>query len=186
MGRKKVSTSSKKTTQQKQLAGITVKVCMGTGGIAAGSRDVADEFRAQLAANGVNATVTKRCVNKTGCRGFCAKDVLVDVISGDRAETYQLVTPDRVARIVKEHIIGGIPVKDWLVGADYHSFHNKQTKRLLSQCGKIDPEDIDAYVGIGGYEGIKKAFSVKPADVITAVKESGIRGRGGAGSTAGA
>jgi len=160
---------------------LTIRVCVGTGGLAAGSQEVIDEFGRQLKQKKIRADIVKKCVNKTGCRGFCAKDVLVDVIRNGSSSTYQLISPDKVGRIVDEHIVHGNPVEDWLVGPDYHAFHDKQTKILLKQCGQIDPEDIDAYLSIGGYEGAKKSLSKDPFEVIEEVKSSGLRGRGGAG-----
>ncbi|MBI4683542.1 MAG: NADH-quinone oxidoreductase subunit NuoF [Nitrospirae bacterium] len=161
--------------------GLTIRVCLGTGGLAAGSQEVIDTFRSELHARGLGADVEKKCVNKTGCRGFCAKDVLVDVIIDGNLSTYQFVNPEKVGRIVEDHIINGKPVEEWLVGPEYHTFHDKQTKILLKQCGQIDPEDINAYIEIGGYEGAKKAISLTEFEVIEEVKKSGLRGRGGAG-----
>jgi NADH-quinone oxidoreductase subunit F len=170
-----------KTAGTINIKNLVVRVCVGTGGLAAGSQKVIDEFGKQLKSHGIKAEIVKKCVNKTGCRGFCAKDVLVDVLLNGSSETYQLLTPDMVGRIVEEHILNGNPVKEWLVGPEYHAFHDKQTKILLKQCGHIDPEDIDAYVAIGGYEGAAKALSLEPFEVIEEVRASGLRGRGGAG-----
>jgi NADH:ubiquinone oxidoreductase subunit F (NADH-binding)/NAD-dependent dihydropyrimidine dehydrogenase PreA subunit/(2Fe-2S) ferredoxin len=163
------------------IKGLLIRVCVGTGGLAAGSSEVIDEFYKELGARGLKAEIEKKCVNKTGCRGFCARDVLVDVMLDGNISTYQFIRPEMVSRIVEEHIINKVPVKEWLVGPDYHVFHDKQTKILLKQCGQIDPEDIEAYLGIGGYEGGKKALAMTPFEVIEEVKASGLRGRGGAG-----
>jgi NADH-quinone oxidoreductase subunit F len=185
--KKKAAAVPKKAAKSKgpALKNLIIKVCMGTGGIAAGSQDVINEFKKLLKAAGIKADIIKKCVNKTGCRGFCAKDVLVEVnVNGDNS-VYQLITTDKVSRIVEEHIIGGDPVAQWLVGPDYHAFHDKQTKILLKQCGQIDPEDIYAYINVGGYEGMKKALSQTPFEAIEEVKASGLRGRGGAGFPAG-
>ncbi len=164
-----------------EISDLMIKVCVGTGGLAAGSREVIEEFDRQLRSKGIRATIVKKCVNKTGCRGFCARDVLVDVIRNGRPDTYELVTADRVARIVEEHIVQGEPVQEWLVGPEYHDFHDKQTKILLRQCGQIDPEDIEAYIAIRGYKGAKKSLALDPYEVIEEVRLSGLRGRGGAG-----
>ncbi len=171
------------TTRRRKpaLKDLTIRVCVGTGGLAAGSQEVMDTFVRELKGKGLKANIEKKCVQKTGCRGFCAKDVLVDVIVDGKAATYQLLTPEMVKTIIEDHIINGNPVEKWLVGPDYHAFHDKQTKILLKECGQIDPEDINAYVGIGGYKGAEKALSVKPAGVIAEIKKSGLRGRGGAG-----
>lgn len=163
------------------LTSLTIRVCVGTGGLAAGSQEVIDAFHTELKARGMEAAIEKKCVNKTGCRGFCARDVLVDVILVGDKTTYQFVKPDKVPRIVEEHIINGQPVEELLVGPDYHTFHDKQTKILLKQCGQIDPEDINAYIEKGGYEAAKKALSMEPSEVIEEVKASGLCGRGGAG-----
>jgi len=160
---------------------LIIKVCVGNGGIAAGSQDVINKFIKQLEKHDIKADVAKMCVNKTGCRGFCSKDVIVEVnIKGDR-EVYQRITPEKVSRIVEEHIINGEPIFKWLVSEEYYAFHNKQTKVLLEHCGQIDPEDIDAYTEAGGYKGLEKTLSLDPFEVIEEVKYSGLRGRGGGG-----
>lgn len=177
----KTLSKKKPTTKKRRLKDFTIRVCVGTGGLAAGSQEVINTFTKELKAKGLKANVERKCVNRTGCRGFCAKDVLVDLIVNGGTSTYQLITADMVSRIVEEHIINGKPVEEWLVGPDYHAFHDKQTKILLKQCGHIDPEDINAYIEIGGYKGAKKALSLNPVTVIDNVKKSGLRGRGGAG-----
>ena len=162
---------------------ISIRVCMGTGGIAAGGVEVMSTFEKALAAAGLQATVEKNCsMHKVGCRGFCARDVLVDVAINENKSTYQYIKPDMVERIVNEHIVGGVPVADWLVSDDYHTFHDKQVKVVLSDCGEIDPEDIDAYIGHQGYEAAKKVLStMTPQETIEVIRASGLRGRGGAG-----
>jgi NADH:ubiquinone oxidoreductase subunit F (NADH-binding)/NAD-dependent dihydropyrimidine dehydrogenase PreA subunit/(2Fe-2S) ferredoxin len=162
---------------------ISIKVCMGTGGIAAGGVEVMSVFEKTLAASGMDAAVEKHCsMHKVGCRGFCARDVLVDVIIDGDKSTYQYIKPDMVERIVNEHIAGGVPVAAWLVQEDYHTFHNKQVKVVLSDCGEVDPEDIGSYISRGGYEAAKKVLtSMAPQEVIDTIKTSGLRGRGGAG-----
>ncbi len=162
---------------------INIKVCMGTGGIAAGGEAVKASFEKAFRASGITASVDRHCsVHKVGCRGFCARDVLVDVIIDGEKATYQYIKPDMVERIVQEHISGGAPVAEWLVQDDYHTFHNKQVKVVLSDCGEVDPEDIDSYIARGGYEATKQVLgSMAPQAVIDTIKASGLRGRGGAG-----
>jgi (2Fe-2S) ferredoxin len=116
---------------------------MGTGGIAAGGQEVMGAFRNQLRNRNIKADIKKNCsMHKVGCRGLCARDVLVDVIRGKNKTTYQYVRPDMVERIVDEHILGGSAVKEWVVSDDYHRFHEKQIKVVLSDCGVVNPEDI--------------------------------------------
>lgn len=161
---------------------ISVNVCMGTGGIAGGGAEVMEAFHQEFQSKSLIGEIGKRCkAGKVGCRGFCAKDVLVDITIDDKTCTYQHVKAKMVPRLVKDHIIGGTPVADWLVKQDYTDFHNRQKKIVLANCGKIDPEKIDAYLEVDGYKSIKKALGMSPEDLREIVKQSGLRGRGGAG-----
>jgi NADH:ubiquinone oxidoreductase subunit F (NADH-binding) len=162
---------------------IVIRVCTGTGGIAAGGKEVISAFEEEFRNEEIAARVEKHCsVHKVGCRGFCARDVLVDVIIDGVKTTYEYIKPDMVPRIVKEHIIEGNPVQEYTVKDDYHRFEDKQVKVVLSDCGEIDPEDIGSYLESGGYEALKKVLSnMTPEETIELIKSSGIRGRGGAG-----
>jgi len=163
---------------------VVINVCMGTGGIAAGGDMVMKEFAKEVEEAGLqNVTVKENCrLHKVGCRGFCARDVLVDINVGEQVSTYQYIQPDMVKRLVKEHVIDGRPVAEWLVGEDYHVFHDNQTKRVLADLGKIDPESIEEYLAVDGYKAAEKALTTMKSDeVIQVVKDSGLRGRGGGG-----
>jgi len=167
---------------------ITINVCMGTGGIAAGGEQVMRAFRAEFEATGIkDATIAKNCkLHKVGCRGFCARDVLVDVTIDGETSTYQYIDEKMVKRLVQEHVVGGKPVQEWLVGDDYHTFHDNQTKIVLHDLGKIDPESIEDYLGVDGYQAARRAITeMSPKDVIKTIKDSGLRGRGGGGFPAG-
>lgn len=156
---------------------------MGTGGIAAGGSDVMKTFRGILEKKGLKADIKKHCsLHKVGCRGLCAKDVLVDIILNNVKTTYQFIKPYMVERIIEEHIISGNPVNEWVVGDDYNQFHSKQIKVVLSDCGTIDPEDINAYINVAGYDAVRQAIlKMSSEDIIDIIKKSGLRGRGGAG-----
>jgi len=158
---------------------IHIKVCTGTGGTAAGGNEVLSAFNRLL-----SSSVVANCcsVQKVGCRGFCVKDVLVDIIIDGKKTTYKSIKPDMVERIVQEHIIDGKPVDEWIVGEKYLNFHKKQKKVVLANCGEIDPEDINAYISVGGYEAAKMALtSMSPEEIVETIKSSRLRGRGGAG-----
>ncbi len=156
---------------------------MGTGGVAQGGPEVLAAFRREVEASGLKASVHENCfTHQVGCRGLCAKDVLVDVAIDDDRVTYQYIKPDMVPRIVQEHLQGNKPVEEWRVGDDYQRFQKKQVKIVLSDCGKIDPEDTDAYHAVGGYVAARDVLTEwLPNDVIEEIKSSGLRGRGGAG-----
>lgn len=156
---------------------------MGTGGIAAGGSEVMKTFKKLLDKKNIKADIARNCsMHKVGCRGLCARDVLVDVIVNDSKTTYQFIKPEMVERIVNEHISGGKPVAEWAVSEDYHTFHDKQIKVVLSDCGIVDPDEIDSYLSIKGYEALQKVITkMSPQDIIDLIKKSGLRGRGGAG-----
>jgi NADH:ubiquinone oxidoreductase subunit F (NADH-binding)/NAD-dependent dihydropyrimidine dehydrogenase PreA subunit/(2Fe-2S) ferredoxin len=160
-----------------------IRVCMGPAGIAAGGKKVLDAFSEALAQAGVPAALKEHCSShQVGCVGLCARDVLVEVHAGGEKTVYQYVKPDMVPRIVEEHLVAGTPVKEWLVDGDYDAFYRKQIKVVLSDCGRIDPEDIEAYRAVGGYEAAREVLhSWYPEEVIEEIKQSGLRGRGGAG-----
>lgn len=163
--------------------GTVIRVCMGPAGIAAGGKEVLDVFGDALMRAGVPATLKERCSShQVGCLGLCARDVLVEVHTDGLKAVYQYVKPDMVQRIVDEHIVGGTPVGEWLVDETYEAFYRKQKKIVLADCGRIDPEDVDAYHAVGGYEAARDVLTEwTPDDVIEEIKNSGLRGRGGAG-----
>jgi len=159
-----------------------VTVGLSSCGIAAGAAHVYDAFEKEFEGKGLGVLL-----KHTGCIGMCYREPLVDVDTSEGRVTYGGVTPDGVARIVEEHIVGGKPVEDLMVRADGHelpddSYYAQQVRLVLRNAGIIDPESIDDYVAAGGYEALKKALdTMTPEGVIEEVKASGLRGRGGAG-----
>jgi len=156
---------------------------MGPGGIAAGGKAVLDSFQASLSQHKVSAVLKEKCsAHKVGCLGLCARDVLVEIQNNGSKTVYQYVKPDMVERIVTEHLLGGVAIQEWLVDDAYKNFYGKQIKVVLEDCGRFDPEDIEAYKANGGYTAAKKVLSSQtPEAVIEEIKASGLRGRGGAG-----
>jgi NADH-quinone oxidoreductase subunit F len=162
--------------------GTVIRVCMGPAGIAAGGKGVLEAFSKVLSEKGVGAELRQNCsAHQVGCIGLCARDVLVEIDNRGAKTTYQYIKPDMVERIVNEHLIGGSPVNEWLVDSDFDSFYQKQFKIVLSDVGKIDPKRSTVYFG-GRYDPTREVLMTwLPDDVIQEIKESGIRGRGGAG-----
>ncbi len=179
---------------------VEIGICMGTGGIAAGGDGVWEAFEKGLAATDAYAVIKPRedkcegscsTLTGTGCRGMCAMDVLVDVTTRtkgqERTVTYGTVTPKMVAKIIEEHIVGGEPVHKWIVlsseeETSHNDFYAYQDRLVLRHCGRIDPEDIDAYLEEGGYQGLYRVLTeMTPTQVHEEVLASGLRGRGGAG-----
>ena len=166
---------------------VQIKVCLGTSGNAAGGEEVLRQFKHHVFEKGIEAQIGRRCsFTKVGCRGFCSRDVLVDVIAHGTRTTYQSVKPIMVERIVQDHIVGGSPVAEWTVKDDYASFRKNQYKVVLGPCGEIDPENIDEYIRMNGYRAARKALTKMTADeVVAEVAQSGLRGRGGSGFSTG-
>jgi NADH-quinone oxidoreductase subunit F len=162
---------------------IQVLICTGTGGFASGAQSVIEAFEAEFEKQGVSAKVGSHCdIKKTGCRGLCANDVLVDVVMpGQSPVTYDFVTPELVPQIVEEHMLRSEPVEKKVAGPYYHKFLEKQQRIIFSRCGTIDAESMDDFIAHKGFSGIKKAVTMKPEEVIEEVKRSGLRGRGGGG-----
>jgi NADH-quinone oxidoreductase subunit F len=166
-------------------AGTAVEITVGLSscGIAAGAGEVHEAFAQEIAKRGLPARL-----RRTGCIGMCYREPLVDVrVPGGPRHTYGGLRPGDVARVVEEHVVGGRPVDEWLVRAEGkdlpdEAYYSRQVRLVLRNCGVIDPESIDEYVAAGGYEALAKALrTMTPEQVIAEVKDSGLRGRGGAG-----
>ncbi|MDD5285055.1 MAG: NADH-quinone oxidoreductase subunit NuoF [Desulfuromonadaceae bacterium] len=165
-------------------AGIKILICQGTGGVSMGAKEVEAAFVKHLAEKGLNAVVGKRCdVIKTGCRGLCANDVLVDIITPEQGRvTYDFVKPEEVESIIDEHIVNQTVMEKRKAKPYYNQFVNAQMRIVMTGCGQIDPESIEAYKEEDGFKAIEKCIkSMKPEEVIEEVKKSGLRGRGGGG-----
>jgi len=156
-----------------------VRVGLASCGIAAGGRKVYHAFKAQLGDAGLDVRL-----KQTGCLGMCYNEVLVEVASPRNKSTfYGKVTPDRVPRIISEHLAQGKPVTEWAIpDGEITGLLAKQKRIVLRNCGLIDPEAIADYLAADGYQAIEKALSsLSPQDVIDEITRAGLRGRGGAG-----
>ncbi len=164
-----------------------VLVCGGTGCTSSGSMKIIDALEKEISANGLAEKVQ---IVKTGCFGLCALGPIMIVYP--EGTFYSMVTEDRIARIVKEHFVEGNPVKEYLYdetvdgdeikALDDTAFYKKQHRVALRNCGVINPECIDEYIGRGGYEALGKALKEMSQDeVIQTILDSGLRGRGGGG-----
>jgi len=157
---------------------IKILICMGTSGISAGAEEVARIFESELRRNKL---IDKCKVVRTGDRGLF-RDVLVDIITPELGRvTYEYIKSEDVPKIVDEHLLQGNPVKELRAGKDYKQFFSNQMRIVLSNCGEIDPEDIDNYIAHEGYNALKEVFDIAPEKVVDEIKKSGLRGRGGAG-----
>ena len=164
-----------------------IVVGTATCGRAAGALDVLETIRTELANQGVNYPVFE-----VGCLGHCYAEPLV-VISkpGYPPICYGYVNTVIAERLVREFIIGDNPCLEFVLGAleendlipSFADFPRAayEKKVVLRNCGHIDPTDIDHYITNDGYAGLASALQTSPEKIITEIKDSGLRGRGGAG-----
>jgi NADH-quinone oxidoreductase subunit F len=162
-----------------------IKVGLGTCGISAGGLPVYDALKQQVKQKGLEVEV-----KETGCMGMCYDEVLVEIVDNGTSHLYAGVTPERVERIIDEHIIDNRPVEEWLARSPEidreASFFKKQRRIVLRNCGVIDPGSIDEYIAGDGYKAIQKAINeYSPQQVIEIITMSGLRGRGGGGFSTG-
>jgi NADH-quinone oxidoreductase subunit F len=160
-----------------------VTIGLSSCGVAAGAAQVYEAFRREFDERGLSTPL-----RRTGCIGMCYREPLVDVdTEGLGRVTYGGVTTEQVARIVEEHIIGGKPVEEFAVRMEGkrledEAYYDRQVRLVLRNAGLIDPESIDEYIEAGGYQGLTKALTeMTPEEIVETMKESGLRGRGGAG-----
>ena len=164
-----------------------VLVCGGTGCTSSGSQRIRDRLEKEIAANGLSEEVG---VVKTGCFGLCALGPVMIVYP--EGTFYSMVQEEDIPEIVSEHLLKGRVVTrllydettktDRIIPLNETDFYKKQHRVALRNCGVINPENIEEYIGTGGYEALGIVLTEKkPKDVIWILLDSGLRGRGGAG-----
>ena len=164
-----------------------VLVCGGTGCTSSHSAEIIAEFEKEIAEKGLADEIK---VIRTGCFGLCALGPIVVVYP--EGAFYSQIKVEDVPEIVDEHLIKGRMVKhllydDTVAGDTVKSlnetqFYKKQKRVALRNCGVIDPENINEYIAMDGYQALAKCLTeYTPDEVIQIVKDSGLRGRGGGG-----
>jgi len=160
----------------------TIRVGTSTCGLAAGAGAVVAAIEQH-----VHYRRLPVVVRRTGCLGACHREPLVEVLADGNSTLYGPVTPERVAPLLDQHFGGGGRgvSPDWVVSRredrqDY-PFLGRQVKVTTQLCGLIDPLSLDDYLAHGGYEAFRQALRLPPERVIEMVKQSRLRGRGGAG-----
>ncbi len=164
-----------------------VLICHGTGCASGGSPKVLETFREELQKKNLDKEVL---VIATGCHGMCEFGPIVVVYP--EGTFYSQVKPEDVAEIVEEHLYKGRIVNRLLYKEPISAqkvchykeipFYGKQHRIVLSNCGYINPDNIDEYISRDGYQALGKCITeMSPAAVIEEMKKSGLRGRGGGG-----
>ena len=162
-----------------------ILVCGGTACESNKSDEIVRLLKEHAEKNGISDKVV---VIKTGCFGFCSQGPVVKIMPGRVFYTH--VTPDHAKDIIEKHVLKNelllrILYKEQREHRDFSkeiNFYQKQNRIVLKNCGIIDPENIDEYIGNDGYKALSKVlFEMTPDDVIKEMEISGLRGRGGAG-----
>ena len=127
-----------------------ITVGLGTCGISAGGEKVYSALKDEIKKHNLNVELAE-----TGCIGMCYREVLVEVSNGKGSRyIYGEVTPDKINKIIEEHIIKDNPVNEWLVKGPApltdDSFFQKQKRIVLRNCGLIDPGSIEEYMACDG------------------------------------
>ena len=164
-----------------------ILICGGTGCTSSGSMTLVKEIKKELVKHDILDEVE---VVATGCFGLCELGPVVIVYP--EGTFYSRVEATDISELVEEHLVKGRPL-DRLIytekGDGHHplsinelGFFKKQKRIALANCGVINPENIDEYIGFDGYMALEKVLlTMTPVDVINEVKASGLRGRGGGG-----
>jgi len=157
-------------------------VGLGSCGIASGARQVYETLQEELRRRKLQIALSV-----TGCIGACHREPLIELRLDDGSRfLYGELDPEKTRRVVEEHLIGGNQVEEYLIPLDY-PYLARQKKIVLANCGVINPESIEDYLGAEGYAALRKAVtSMSPEVLIEEIKSSGLRGRGGAGFPTGA
>lgn len=164
-----------------------ILVCGGTGCLSSDSDRVVKNLQLILKARKLEDNVE---IVHTGCFGFCEQGPIVKIEPDD--VFYVRVGPKDAKDIIDEHIINGKMVERLLYTEPGHEekvskqgdmpFYKKQMRVALKNCGVINPENIFEYIAVGGYEALGKALSTMTRDgIVSEIKKSGLRGRGGGG-----
>ena len=164
-----------------------VLVCGGTGCTSSGIQQIMETLKEEIKKAGLESEVS---VVQTGCHGLCALGPIMIVYPD--ASFYSMVKVEDIPEIVQEHLLKGRVVTRLLYQETVTpagvkalidtNFYKKQHRIALRNCGIINPEVIEEYIGTGGYQALGKVLTeMTPDDVIQCLMDSGLRGRGGGG-----
>lgn len=153
-----------------------VYVGLGSCGIAAGAQDIYDYLKESLDTDILDIEVTS-------CVGMCYAEPIVEVVQNDKRIRYGFVDKKFADEIISFLESGELPEKNIITDtSDGKEYLDRQVKIVLKNCGIINPESIDDYLAVDGYKALEKAVKeYEPSQIIDIMKESGLRGRGGAG-----
>ena len=166
-----------------------IMVGNATCGRSAGSMETMEAIKTKAEELGIDCHVIE-----VGCVGLCYMEPIVCIVKPSQPGIcYGDITTKKVGKLLKGYLIENDPLPDWSLGTfgdgsidGIPKFFETpvlkpQVRRVLKRCGFIDPTNFEHYLANEGYTGLQKAFSLSPEQVVEEVKQSGLRGRGGAG-----
>jgi NADH:ubiquinone oxidoreductase subunit F (NADH-binding)/(2Fe-2S) ferredoxin/NAD-dependent dihydropyrimidine dehydrogenase PreA subunit len=172
-----------------------IAICTGTGCLALGAAKVVAALREEIKKQGQESKIDLKVdLRETGCPGFCERGPVIVIYPKEIC--YLQVQPGDAADIISQTILGD-KVIDRLLYVDPMTgaksvceseipFYKNQMRLLIGNNIRLDPKSIEDYLSLGGYSALSKAlFQMKPEQVVGLVKDSKLRGRGGAGFPAG-
>lgn len=185
--------AKEKREAPRQHKNTLIFIGMATCGRSAGAMDTLEVFQRELKSRKIDAEIVE-----TGCLGLCYVEPIVGIAKPGRPNIwYRNVSPERAKELIDGYLVKGDTLAEYALGSTEGSVEGipnlfdlpmlkPQVRRVLWNCGLIDPTSIDHYIARGGYEALQKAVSeMQPEEVINEVKRSGLRGLGGAGFPAG-
>jgi NADH-quinone oxidoreductase subunit F len=190
MSFEKIQQQAKKEWEELTRGKIPL-ILIGTAtcGRAAGALDVLEAVQNKLKREGITAHVIE-----VGCIGLCYAEPIVTITKPERPGIcYGNITPKKAQEVIESYIINDNPLAELALGTIGEGSINgipnlfqtpvlrEQIRRILRNCGFIDPTNINHYIANGGYSGFVKALTMTPAQIITELKKANLRGRGGAG-----
>lgn len=184
-----VNTAKKEYKSLYESENPLILIGSATCGNSAGAQLIKSVIEDELRKNDVNAEIIE-----VGCIGLCYTEPIITIFKQGRPGiVYGNVTKKTVLEIIKSYILNDDPLPEYAIGTvgeghigDIPQFFDievlkPQVRRILRNCGVIDPRNIDHYIANDGYSGFMDALEMTPDEVIEKIKESGLRGRGGAG-----
>lgn len=161
-----------------------------TCGRSAGALETLDSIQREIEKHEIDCNIIE-----VGCIGLCYAEPLVSIFKGNQTGIcYGEVTPERAVELIGGYILDDNPLPDYALGTIGNGSMEgilpslfqtpvlkSQVRRILRNCGFIDPTNIEHYIANDGYGGFAKALDMNPSQIVDEIKNSGLRGRGGAG-----
>ncbi|MFH2010242.1 MAG: NADH-quinone oxidoreductase subunit NuoF [bacterium] len=185
----RIKTAKEQWKELQEGDDLRIWVGSATCGLAAGAKKLLVQLPGALADQGLKARIVP-----VGCIGMCFAEPLVDIQEpGKPRVSYRNVTAEALPEILEGQLKHGGPPEKWVFGTlgegsydglprlEEQAVLKPQLRIALRNCGWIDPTSFDHYLARGGYQGLQRALSMTPEEVIEEVVSSGLRGRGGGG-----